>query len=115
MVTRKKFGLIALAVLALGGVAVAGDREVINLTGSGSVSVGSPISMGVTVSDAPMSVTFTSSPAGLASYTTTVNATSATVSVPTSGSALPGGYTITARPSAGGASKSLGVLASGNE
>jgi hypothetical protein len=112
MVTRKRFGfgLIALAVLALGGVAVAGESEVINLTGSGSGMAGESYTASVIVNQAPMSVTFTSSPAGLVNYTTTVNTTSATVSVPTNGSAGGGTYSIVATPSAGGASKSKTVV-----
>ena len=112
MVTRKKFGLFALAMLALGGVAVAGDREVINLTTAGGVVAGSPLAASVSVNAAPMSVTFTSNPPGLVNYTTTVTSTSQTVAVPTSASASGSYYTVTATPTSGGGSKSAGVAVS---
>lgn len=107
--TRKKFGLVALALVALCGVALAGESEVANFTIPTAVTAGETISAGVTVNQAPMSVTFTSIPAGLVNYTTTVSSTTATVGIPTSGNAAPGGYTIKASPTAGGTSKSKAI------
>jgi hypothetical protein len=109
--TRKKFGFVALALVVLGGVAIAGGSEVANFTTPGTVTVGQNVAASVTVNQAPMSVTFSSNPPGLVNYTTTVNSTSATVSVPTNGSAGEGTYTLIATPTAGGTSKSKTVLA----
>lgn len=104
--TRKKLGFVALALLALGGVATAGGGEVANFTTPTTVTAGQNISAGVTVTEAPMSVTFTSSPAGLVNYTTTVSSASSTVSIPTDGGAPAGSYILTARPTTG---RSVGI------
>lgn len=107
----RRFALALLPLAALAAIAVAGELEVIHFNADPSVAPGQSFSAGVSVNQAPMSVTFTSSPAGLVNYTATVNSTSATVSVPTSSSAGQGTYTITARPSAGGAGKTKAVIA----
>jgi hypothetical protein len=105
-VTRKRFFGAALVSAILAATVMAGHNEVSHFTTPGAAVAGSPIATSVTVNQAPMSVTFTSSPAGLVNYTTTLSSTSASVSIPTSGSAGPGSYTITATPTAGGTSKS---------
>ncbi len=109
---RRGFVAALFSGLVIIGTAQAADPVIIDFATPGTVVAGQNVQASVQVNQVPMSVTFTSNPPGLASYTTTVTATTQTVAVPTNSAAPAGSYTLTATPTAGGVSKSAGVLAS---
>ena len=112
-VSRRQFlPILGIAVFSA-AVAYAHDREVIHFAGASEVVVGQSVSVNIGVNEAPMSVTFTSVPAGLVSYTATLSSANATLSVPTNPNAVPGAYVLVATPTSGGLAKSIGVLANG--
>lgn len=110
-VSRRRFFGAAVVSAILAATAMAGHDEVIHFTAPGTVTAGQNLTAGVAVNQAPMSVTFTSSPAGLVSYTKTLSSATETVSIPTSATAPSGSYTIIATPTAGGASKAINAVA----
>ncbi len=108
---RRLLASLAMGFVGIAGAAWAADQVIIHFTAASSVVTGQNVATSVTVNQAPMSVTFTSNPPGLANYTTTVTSPNQSVAVPTSSGAPAGSYTLTATPSAGGTSKSVGILA----
>ena len=109
---RRRFFVASVFLTTLATAAFAtSEREVIGFNGNGTVIPGQNLSAQVTDNEAGMSVTFTSVPAGLVSYTTTISGTSATVSLPTNGNANPISYYVVATPTGGGVSKSFPVVA----
>ena len=109
---RRAFSCLAVAVLTT-AVGFAKDWEVIHFAGPSELVAGQNVSVNIGVNEAPMSVTFTSVPAGLVSYTATLPSANATLSVPTNPNAVPGAYVLIATPTSGGLAKSIGVLANG--
>ena len=110
-ITRRRFVVVGAISSLLVAVAYANEREVIGFTGGASAVAGQSYSAQVSTNEAGISVTFSSNPPGLVSYTTTISGTSATVSVPTNVNAPAGSYVIVATPTSGGVSKQKTVVA----
>ena len=104
-INRRRFLVATSAVFALCVVAYANDKEVIHFAGNSGVVAGQSYNGQVSTNVAGMSVTFTSDPPGLVSYTAIVPGNGGFVSIPTNPNAAETLYRIVATPTGGGISK----------